>query len=96
MDSVQQLVAERGAAYGPPAENHTRTAYLWSAYLRSRYSETRPVTPDDVCFMNILQKVARCMSQAGPGQDSLEDIKGFAENILIMHGYSKPSSEKCG
>ena len=96
MPDARALVAERGAAYGPPEENHARTGILWSAYMRARHNAVRPLTPEDVCFMNILQKVARCMSKAGPGQDSLEDIQGFAENILMMHNYFKDESEACG
>ena len=85
MASIEEMVEERGATYGPPSENHARTAALWSAYFRNRGYEFKPITPDDVCFLNILQKIARCMSKAGPSKDSLEDIQGFAENILIMH-----------
>lgn len=46
--------------------------------------------------MNILQKIARCMSKAGPSQDSLEDIQGFAENILMLYDYFEEKSKTCG
>ena len=96
---IDQLVSSRGASYGPPSENHRRTANLWSAYLASRRvpskaeqgSDFRPIepsvrlTPDDGCFLNILQKIARCLSAAGPSKDSLQDIQGFAENLLILN-----------
>ena len=80
---VDEAVEQRGAEYGPPSENHARTARLWNAYLASRPNV--PLNTTDVCFLNILQKIARCMSRAGPSKDSLEDIQGFVENILIMH-----------
>ena len=82
---VKSIVRERGETYGPPTENHTRTARLWSAYLLARSGGEKTLTPAAGCFLNILQKIARCMSLAGPSQDSLRDIQGFTENILIMH-----------
>ena len=89
MPDVRGIVEERGRAYGPPEENHGRTALLWTAYLYARGREMKKLTPDDVCFLNILQKIARCLSKAGPSKDSLEDIQGFAENLLIMHDMDK-------
>ena len=86
MSETQELVAERGEFYGPPAENHGRTARLWKAYLYGRpYS--LGMSRMDVCFLNILQKIARCQSEAGPRRDSLEDIMGYAENILMIMGH---------
>jgi hypothetical protein len=84
--TIQKIVEERGAAYGPPSENHARTARLWGAYLESKREGGMifPITPNDVCFLNILQKIARCMSEAGTAEDTLQDIQGFVENILIM------------
>ena len=86
--SVEEMVAERGAAYGPPSENHARTARFWSAYLLNRGYAFKPFTPSDVCFLNILQKISRCMGEAGPSQDSLQDIQGFAENLLTLGEFS--------
>ena len=84
--SIQEIVTERGASYGPPAENHARTAGLWSAYLRARASGSSALalTPDDVCFLNILQKIARSLSDAGPSPDTLLDIAGYAKNIELL------------
>ena len=92
--TLEEIVAERGATYGPPAENHARTARFWNAFLDSRVDKFKPLTTDDICFLNLLQKIARCMSKAGPSQDSLEDIQGFAENLLIMRGHRKYQSEQ--
>jgi hypothetical protein len=83
--TVKSLVTERGKAYGPPSENHWRTARFWHAYDLNTKSSSR--TPIDVCFLNILQKIARCQSEAGPSRDSLQDIKGYAENILMIMGH---------
>jgi len=88
MSSTKEIIEERGAAYGPPSENHARTALFWAAYMRNRGYEFKPLTPNDVCFLNILQKISRCMSKAGPSQDSLQDIQGFAENLLTLGEFS--------
>ena len=79
---VEQAVEQRGAEYGPPHENHARTARLWNAYLASRPNV--PLNTTDVCFLNILQKIARCLSNAGPSADSLLDIAGYARNIELL------------
>ena len=79
---IDKTIAERGAQYGPPKENHARTARLWNAYLACRKNE--PLTPTDICLLNILQKVARTMSEAGPSRDTLMDMAGYARNIDLM------------
>lgn len=92
MKDIRDMVKERGAAYGPPNENHERTAMLWSAYFRAKYkyypaAARWNVDRDDVCFLNILQKIARCLSEAGPkgNEDGIRDIQGYAENLLVMN-----------
>lgn len=64
---------DRPGAYASPLVNHTRTAEFWSTYLGV------PVTAEQVCFMNILQKISRSMHTIT--RDSLVDIAGFARNV---------------
>jgi hypothetical protein len=61
--------------YGTPADNHGRTAAMWSAYLGV------PITARDVCMMNVLQKVSRY--RHSPHRDSLVDIAGYARNAEL-------------
>ena len=68
----------RRSAYGPPGENHGRTATLWSAYLHSR-GYPRALSPEDVCWLNILQKISRDMHSPQP--DNLVDAHGYLNNI---------------
>jgi hypothetical protein len=74
--------------YGTPLENHSRTARLWTAYLKLE------VSAEDVCMLNILQKISRGMHSITP--DTLVDICGYARNIQIIReeklGKSAPSS----
>jgi hypothetical protein len=64
---------DRNKSYGPPRDNHSRTAALWSAYLGI------PLTYRDVCWMNVLQKASR--DRHCPHRDSLVDGCGFLRNI---------------
>jgi hypothetical protein len=66
----------RATHYGSPLTNHTRTAGLWSSYLGIA------ITPDQVCFLNILQKIARGQTQVT--RDTLVDIAGYAGNIEMI------------
>lgn len=66
----------RRESYGTPAENHGRTAALWSAYLGV------PITARQVCMLNMLQKVSRDAHR--PGHDNLVDIAGYAENAFLV------------
>lgn len=65
----------RRADYGTPLENHGRTAALWSAYLGV------PITPRQVCMLNVLQKVSR--DAHAPKRDNLVDIAGYARNAEL-------------
>lgn len=72
---------DRQDDYGHPLDNHHRTAELWSFWLGSK------VTPEDVCIMNILQKVARFKHLIT--EDGLVDIAGYAANIGMMWDESE-------
>lgn len=67
---------DRRADYGSPADNHARTALLWSAYLGVTVSAT------DVCMLNILQKVSR--QRHACKRDNLVDIAGYAANADLL------------
>lgn len=64
---------DRQRDYGSPAENHGRTAALWSAYLQTSISAA------DVCVLNILQKLSR--ERYCAKRDNLVDVAGYAENL---------------
>ncbi len=66
----------RRASYGSPAENHGRTAAMWSAYLGVK------ITARQVCMLNILQKVSRDAHSAR--HDNLVDLCGYARNAELI------------
>lgn len=65
--------ADRPDMYASPLVNHTRTAEFWSTYLGV------PISAEQVCFMNILQKISRAMHSIT--RDSLVDVAGYARNV---------------
>jgi hypothetical protein len=77
---ADDLTKDRGETYGSPSDNHQRTAKLWTAYLLIRPSGEL-LTPEDVCMMNILQKISRAQHGARD-IDTILDIQGYAQNIL--------------
>ena len=81
LDTAKRVTAQdRGLDYGHPSINHKRTANFWSTYL------DRDITPEDVCMMNILQKVSRGMNTLT--EDTLVDIAGYARNIEMISEIS--------
>jgi len=77
LDVAKEIVyGPRHDDYGHPADNHGRTAALWSAYLGTK------VTSRQVCMMNVLQKVSRDANKSG--HDHLVDIAGYAENAHMI------------
>lgn len=66
----------RRKSYGTPLDNHTRTAKFWGAYLGIK------ITPEQVCYLNMLQKIARSMEN--DKRDNGVDIVGYALNVEIV------------
>ena len=75
-DAAAAVHGVRPNDYGHPLDNHTRTAGLWSTYLG------RTVTPEQVCFLNILQKISRGQNRIT--RDTLVDIAGYAANVEMI------------
>lgn len=83
-----EVVKARMGSYGPPDENHGCTAVLWGAYLErrrqacDRRGETFVLDGQDVCWLNVLQKVSR--EANARGGDNRLDVMGFAINAEII------------
>lgn len=85
MRITEQAVAtvqERMVTYGHPVVNHSCTADLWGAYLSRRLRMHVVVDGEDVCWMNVLQKISREANERN--EDSLVDVIGFAINIAMQ------------
>lgn len=89
LDEAKHLVyGNRQANYGHPLDNHGRTAQLWSTYLQTN------VTPENVCMLNILQKVARSMNEIT--HDTIVDVAGYSENVNMILQERKRRDKKNG
>ena len=75
-EAAKAVDGPRNEDYGHPLDNHGRTAALWSAYLGI------PITPEQVCFLNVLQKISRGMNRIT--RDTLVDIAGYARNVEMV------------
>lgn len=73
---------QRSHDYGDAYTNHSRTAMLWQSYLIGKYDKFIELGAEDVCYLNVLQKVARDMEN--PKRDNIVDIAGYARNIEMI------------
>jgi hypothetical protein len=64
-------------------DNHQITADFWNVYLSKRYPGIK-LTPEDVCFMNDLQKTARMVTTGKITRDGLVDKCGYTANVEII------------
>jgi len=76
LEAIEITGGERNEHYGPPGDNHTRTAGLWTHYKGVKFNAR------EVCVMNVLQKISR--DAHCPKRDNLVDIAGFTRNIWMV------------
>ena len=69
--TADDLIKERGLAYGHPAINHMRIAQFWSTYLEA------PIKPEQVAIMMSLVKIARLM-ESPSHEDSFVDLAAYS------------------
>lgn len=83
-EADQITSGDRNRQYGDPLDNHGTTAMLWSTWLYRRHGFLGTLTAEDVCFLNILQKVSRGANGSAVKRDTITDIAGFARNIEMV------------
>lgn len=91
----------RNQAYGHPLDNHGLTARYWTVYLQAKAKDDDflgdflEFTAEDVCFLNILQKIARAQNGVDLNRDSLVDIAGYSANVeMILEERKKRASSE--
>ena len=73
LEEAQRLVhGDRGADYGHPIDDYTRTGKLWGAILG-----TDPIDPRTCCLMMAAMKISRECNKHK--RDNLTDLAGYAE-----------------
>ena len=75
--AAELVGGERERTHGPKLRNHGNTATLIEALWQIRSDPNAPVSPQDVCVINILQKISRIYSGAY-NPDDWVDIAGWA------------------
>ncbi len=81
LEEAQEIIhGDRARDYGHPLDNHGLTAKLWNGYL----DIADDITPEDVCFMNMLQKMSRSQTSGIITRDTLVDIAGYAANVEMV------------
>lgn len=80
LEEANELVhGDRQNSYGHPLDNHSHTAEYWNVFLSRQKG---PLTAEDVCWLNILQKISRARFRKK--RDNLTDTAGYAENIEMI------------
>ena len=80
------IYGDRNEQYGAPIDNHGTTGELWSAYLKAKFRRTGnlDLSPEDVCYLNVLQKVSREATTGAGKRDTIVDIAGYAGNVEMI------------
>lgn len=65
VDAIRLVDEDRNDSYGPPEENLSRIAAMWSGYIG------KEITAQDVALMMVLLKISR--SKAGYARDNAVD-----------------------
>ena len=58
-EGIRLTKGSRNEAYGEPIDNLNNIARLWSAYIGNKLGHYICITPEDVAWLNTLQKIAR-------------------------------------
>ncbi len=66
---------DREQTYGKPDANLKRIASLWTMYMEQKYGPYYILSPEDVCWMMTLLKIARQMNSNK--RDNLVDAIGY-------------------
>lgn len=81
IDEARRLVyGDRGANYGHPFQDYSKTAALWSIILGTK------VTPEKAIMCMIAVKISREVNL--PKRDNRVDIVGYAECLNRIHDLS--------
>lgn len=85
LEAHELVHGPRGAAYGHPLDDYTRTATLWSAILGV------PVTAEQAILCMIAVKISRECHR--PGIDNRRDLAGYAACLDLVARRRRLSRE---
>ena len=85
LEEAQRIIhGPRNQDYGTPLSNHSTTAALWNAYLAALAARGAALQAEDVCYLNILQKVSRAVTTGVYKRDTPVDVAGYAGNVEMI------------
>lgn len=88
-ERIVELVKNRGSDYAHPSDNHQLTADLWSAWASRRLGVSVSFSAEDVCVLNVLQKLSRLAHVTK--DDSWLDVLGYGENVAMLRSDQRNS-----
>ena len=89
-EAAALIYGDRNRDYGTPLDNHSTTAALWNAYIAALVRRGKPeLDAEDVCWMNILQKISREATTGTGKRDTVVDICGYSGNIEMVRDEIK-------
>ena len=83
-DAIALTTGDRNAAYGPPYENLSDCAGLFTTYVIGKYrgqeidEKKFALTAEDVAHFNVLQKMARSYRGDVPRPDTYIDMAAYS------------------
>jgi hypothetical protein len=76
---------DRNEQYGTPLDNHGTTAAFWNTYLAAlRRRGKVDLDAEDVCWLNVLQKISREATTGAQKRDTAVDVAGYAGNVEMV------------
>lgn len=90
-EAITIVHGARQQDYGHPLDNHGATAQMWSAYLSRKLRVAVELSPEDVCFLNIMQKISRQANR--PTRDNIVDCAGYAANVEMIQDERNKRSQ---
>ena len=82
MDSITDLINEKGIDYGNPHYFFSQLAKVWSGLL------DRELTASDCAVMMLAFKTVRLMNN-GDIQDTYQDIQGYTKIVEILNDVAE-------
>lgn len=91
LEGASAATEVREDQFGNPKDNLGLAADLWSQYLKQRKGH-QPISPQDVCIMMVLFKVAR-LAHGQASTRTFEELESADDTLIDIAGYAAIASE---
>lgn len=84
------IYGDRNKQYGHPLDNHSTTAAFFNIYIEAlRRRGKLELDAEDICWLNVLQKVSREATTGSGKRDTAVDVAGYAGNVEMVRDELK-------